>query len=219
MHKTYSLLAVLVLAGLLSVSSTQAQNATNSNARPTFTIGPLFTAGASVFTGDVPQGLKTDARFAFNGGILTVLNTIPNFGFQLGLTYDSRAMNLHAQNDAEILTNYTFTYFNVQPGMKFKDFILGLGIGIPMSGSAQSAIHGATGTSEDIATSRLNTMLEVRLGAEVPVFEASTSDLRFLIVACYPFTKTFADSFTSTTGNGAIATLQAGFSYQFGLGN
>ncbi len=186
------------------------------------TVGPEFLAGGSVYAGTVPKSLKTDARFSFNFGALGYYNSTESFALMLGLVYDSRGMNFHQQDDANHFENSTFNYLSFQPGVKFKDFTLGLGLGIPLGGSIDEHTGVATGTT-DISASRMATMVELRLGGSVPILESELGDLRFIINGSYPLTKTFSSSLGFTfNGNpqsqdGPIPTLQAGLSFQFGV--
>ncbi len=216
----------LTLAALfvtLGLSIVHAQDTASSPfGAKRLTIGPEFLGGGSVYAGDVPNGLKTDARFSFNAGILGYLNMTPSFAFALGIVYDSRGMNFHNQNDATQLENTTLNYLSFQPGIKFKDFTLGLGIGIPMSASIDRQITGFSATP-DIATTLLSTLLELRIGGTVPIMEGESGDLRFIINGSYPLSKVYQSSggitylSIPTSKDGPVPTVQAGLSYQFGV--
>jgi hypothetical protein len=215
----FTLIALFVTLGL---SIVHAQDTTSVFGSKRVAIGPEFLAGGSVYAGDVPTGLKTDARFSFNAGALGYLNMTPSFAFILGIVYDSRGVNFHKENDATQLENSTFNYLSFQPGIKFKDFTLGLGIGIPMSAKVEREITGLNATN-DIATGSLNTLLELRIGATVPIIEGESGDFRFIINGSYPLSKVYQGSTgfpfvtIATSKDGPVPTVQAGFSYLFGV--
>jgi hypothetical protein len=220
MKKLYWTLTLVALVGSLTVSIVRAQDATTTPSFNHFVLGPAVEAGGSIWTGSVATNFKTSQEFSFEGGLMAYYSTNESFAFTMGLAYDSRAVNFHYYNDATIADNLTLGYFFLQPGLKFKDFTLGLGIGLPMTIS-----DAATSGGPALTTSNAATIIEIRLGASVPIIQSDGGEFRFIVDASYPFTNTF-NNLTLTEGpatgtpyktDGPTATLRAGFSYLFTL--
>ena len=221
---SFTILLVLGSLGLSNATAQDTASAPYGNKR--IMVGPEFLAGPCAFIGTIPNGLKTDMRFAFETGILSYINITPSFGFTLGLAYDGRGMNFHDQNNSSELTNTVINYFSIQPGLKFKDFTLGVGIGIPFGGNyASEGVTAPAMASGNLNASDMNTLVELRIGGMVPIVESESGDFRFMINGSYPLTKTFgstsalalAQRHNPNPQDGPVATLTAGFGYLFGV--
>jgi hypothetical protein len=223
MKRLYWTLTLVALVGSLTVSLVRAQDATTTPSYNRLVLGPAAEAGGSIWTGSVADKFKTSQELSFEGGIMAYYATNESFAFTLGLAYDSRGVNFHNYNDATIADNLTLGYFSIQPGLKFKDFTLGLGIGLPMT--ITDAIT-ANGQSLSVTpTTNQATLVEIRLGASVPIATGDGGEFRFIVDASYPFTNTFnnlnlsggTETGTPYKSDGPTATLRAGFCYLFTL--
>lgn len=214
------LLYLLVLSAALGTNAfAQSSNPTPMTMTPPYkvlTVGPMATFGGAVSAGSVDQGFKTTFKEAFSFGALGYYAVNEVTAFSLGLAYDARKINFHAQDNVDFYTNSQFNYFMIEPGLRLSAFTIGLGIGLPMAGSfTTQAAAGVPSTSGDIKTDHLNTLVEGRIGAAIPVAESDGGDLRFLINASYPFTQIYDN--LGEKSNGPLASLQLGLSYQFNL--
>jgi hypothetical protein len=219
---------IAVLFAFLGVAfSAHAQSTGSAPSEPwkNITLGPLFSAGAAVDAGTVAKGSKTNYAFAFSAGADVDFPVTPNFAANLALAYDARSINFHDQNTDANKVDYTFGYFEIRPELRFSGFMIGLGIGVPVSASATG---GGTVTSPAIGSSAMNTLFEVRLGGMIPVVESNTGSLDFTIEGSYAFTKivstgaplAFSGTSTSTSdNNGPLASVQLGVKYLFDLTN
>jgi hypothetical protein len=183
-------------------------------------VGPMFTAGASVNAGDIAQGWKTSPKFSYSIGALLDLPLTPNISADLTVGYNARSINFHDQaNPDKRKYDYTFGYAVLQPEFRFSSFILGFGVGMPISGNEDyiPAVD-AQPVSRSISAGSLGTLFEIRLGADIPIMESETGKLAVLIHGAYALTKNYTTNspFGSLTeNNGPLATLQAGVCYLF----
>jgi len=227
--RNYVLSAALGFAALFSTSafaqgeSTQEATQNQWLSYKKLVIGPAATFGAAVSAGPVQQGSKTDFREAYAFGIQDFYSFNEATALGLGLMYDSRKINHHNESNSDFYSNRTFNYFMLQPTLKVKAFTIGAGIGLPMSATQVSHV-GAAGseiTTESDITDGMNTLVEIRLGAAIPLAEMNAGDLYFLINGAYPFTKikekSLDGSSDSAENNGPLASLQLGFSFLFDL--
>jgi len=194
-------------------------------------IGPMFTAGLSIFQGDVPDGSKTDVHFAFTGGALFAYSFHPNWGIGFGLGYESRGMTFHPQNVDNPKQDITLNYLSVQPSLKFKQFLLGVNLGIPLSSS--QTIAGATAGFADpvhfpdsYSSSFMNMMIDIRAEGLLPIVENDNGALYFIINASYNMSDALtafytigqSDSYAKAVTKNPVPTLQLGLSYMLAPG-
>jgi hypothetical protein len=222
---------ILLVALLFSfISSTHAQEAFTPAASDTWKdikLGPMFMPGISANAGSVANGTKTDAvDFSWAAGVVADFPFSPNLGLQFGLGYDNRTVGFHDQATADTSITYTFSYFSLRPELRIGDFLIGLGIGIPVGASTTASSDAAVmNKSQTFGASNMNVLLEGRVGAAIPVIQAANgNELRFLISASYAFSQIVSspllpsDGATNKTDNsGPLATLQLGFAYLFDL--
>src|ERR1041385_7011390 len=142
MNSKTSFLAVVVAIFFFSGSSF-AQEA-DTMAYKHYEFGPYASLGASVFKGDVPDGSKTDIHFpAFGVGATGIYSFHPYWGFALSIGYDGRGMWFKEQNVDEPNEDISLSYLSIAPSIKFKQFLLGVNINIPLGISVEH-----TGTPE-----------------------------------------------------------------------
>ena len=228
MKNTTILLVLAVLFGF--ISSAHAQTATapmQTSPSSDIKLGLEFTPGLSSNAGSVANGTKTNAvNFSWALGAMADFPFSPNSGLQFGLCYDNRSVEFHDQKTSDTSIAYTFSYFSLRPEFRIGDFLIGLGIGVPV-GASTTASTAATNMnkSQTFGSSNMNLLLEGRIGATVPVVQAANgNELRFLISASYAFSQIVSsplypsDGSTNKTENsGPLATLQLGFAYLFDL--
>ena len=188
------------------------------------TLGPLFSAGAAVNAGTVADGAKTSSAFAFSAGADADFPLNQNIAFNLGLAYDARGINFHDQNADTNKVDYTFGYFEIRPELRFSGFLIGVGLGIPVSASATG---GGTTKAPSIGSSAMNTLFELRLGGSIPVIETDNGVLDFTVEGAYAFTHIvsngplpYYDSSKnppSSDNNGSLASAEIGVKYLFDL--
>lgn len=198
-------------------------------------LGPFFTAGASIFQGDVPDGTKTDIHFAYTGGALVGYSFHPHWGAMLGIGYESRGMKFYQQDNKDFTQNITLNYITIQPSVRFKQFLLGVSIGMPSGGTEEiqgTLASGSTGLiltgTSDVNKDNLATLIDIRIGALIPIVESNNGNLDFMIQACYSVSDAFNAGHLRTVGQTTTATidksplpsLQLGITYLFApMGN
>lgn len=200
---------LLVIASFGFVFSAHAQTATP--AWQHFYVGPLFSAGEGVSAGTVADGSKTSQGFAFSAGADADYTLNESIGVNLAFAYDSRAISFYDQAITSFTYQYSLNYFSIRPEIRFGDFLIGVGIGIPASinttvsgipagtDAIKSALHttksstgdvilASTSTSTTESSSDMNTLFEIRLGASIPILQMASGQLDFTIDASYAFT-------------------------------
>ncbi|HEY6172649.1 MAG TPA: hypothetical protein VIX80_10360, partial [Candidatus Kapabacteria bacterium] len=121
MKKLTSLFSLALVALMLCISSKGFAQGTDATPpatpapfKPFFGLGPFFTAGAAVFTGDVPEGTKTGMQFAYTAGALGTFELSKTFGITLGLGYQSRPIYFRNEESAEFgETTANLTYISI----------------------------------------------------------------------------------------------------------
>ena len=180
-------------------------------------LGPMFTAGASVNAGPVADGWKTGAKFAYTGGVMLTFPWSPQIALDATVGFESRGVNFHPQNVDTGGFDFTFGYLVIRPEFRLSGFVIGLGLGLPMSANTQ--VSGVP-LSGGPTTSDMAFLVEGRIGGDIPIVTGDNGQLHLLIGAAYPFTnllssKSFSDD--KTKNNGPIASLQMGLTYLFDL--
>ena len=187
--------------------------------------------GISGDAGNVANGTKTKpVNFSWSLGALADFPFTPTLGVQAGLGYDARTVEFHDQKSGDTSIAYTFSYFALRPELRIGDFIVGIGIDFPLGASTTaSASASRLNASQSLGATSLNTMIEARIGAAVPVFQSDNgNELKFLLDASYAFSNIVSDNFAplrpndnntsnKSYNNGPLATVQLGFAYLFDL--
>src|SRR5688572_7225199 len=102
---TVAVLAILSLLALTQSALAQAIEPGASAGR-FFSVGPVFTAGMSTFTGEVAEGSKIKPRFGFTFGAFSEVDISEAIGFNLGIVYESRSRYWYDEAN-EDRANYT----------------------------------------------------------------------------------------------------------------
>ncbi len=187
-------------------------------------LGPIFSAGAAANAGTVAEGSKTAYAFAFSAGAIADYPLNQNIAFDLGLAYDARGINFHDLRSDSNKVDYTFGYFNIRPEFRFSGFLIGVGIGIPVSFSANG---GGTAKAPALGASAMTTLFELRLGGTIPIIQSDLGELDFTVDGSYAFSSIVSDangplpysgtSTNHTDNNGPLATAEIGLKYLFNL--
>ena len=196
-----------------------------------YEIGPFATGGLSVFQGDVPDGSKTDIRPAFTFGALGDYSFNREWGVALGLGYESRGMYFHQQASDPPNETITLNYFTIQPSLKFKSFLLGINIGIPVGNSVKGDLGTINGVNlgtydKSFGTDTMNMLIDIRASGVLPLVENDKGDLDFIIQASYCLSDaigkggfyTVGQTSASPVTKSPIPTLQIGLTYLFSPG-
>ncbi|MEP7234246.1 MAG: hypothetical protein ABI778_03010 [Ignavibacteriota bacterium] len=225
-----SLVAVLfLLSAAVTLKPVMAQVDMDTLPFKHFEVGPFFTAGLSVFQGDVPEGAKTDVHFAFSGGALLAYSFHQSWGVALGLGYESRGIYFHKEAVEIPNIDFTLNYFSIQPSIKFKQFLLGVNIGLPLSGKSKwntgYPAPAASSVEGEANKDSLNTMIDIRAQGLLPIVENDDGALYFVINASYNvsdalknFVLPFQNDFSKPVTKSPIPTLQLGLSYMLAPG-
>lgn len=226
--KKLTILVSGVLVALIVFTSTRsvAQDATTPF-KPYFAIGPFFTGGAAVFAGEVQEGEKTGMQFAYTVGALGAYELSETFGITLGLGYQSRPIYFRNEQNADFGdSTFNLTYISIQPGIKFGAFMVGVDINMPNAATVKytRADPSAVSTETDIPDSELGTVIDIRLGALIPITHSKTSELNFFVQGAFGLTDALK-GYKFVIGDNAgddrtypVGTLQGGLCYTFFLG-
>ncbi|MEI8134292.1 MAG: hypothetical protein WCH46_04320 [bacterium] len=220
-------IALLLLVTIPTITMAQAQDTLPYKA---YEFGLFGTAGASIFNGTLPDGSKTDLHFAYTLGVLGTVAASHDFGFSLGIGAETRGMFFKEQGKTEPNQTITLNYLSIQPGLRFKSFLVGINIGMPLSGK----VDYVTGLpsplpasySSDIGKDTLNTVIDIRLAGLLPIVENDFGNLYFMMEVSYPLSDAIGKGGFFTPGQTSITpvtkspipTVQIGFSYLFSPG-
>lgn len=231
MKKLTSVFSLALVALMLCISTKGFTQGTDAAApatgtapfKPFFGVGPFFTAGAAVFTGEVPEGSKTGMLFAYTAGAIGTYELSKTFGITLGLGYQSRPIYFRDERSAEYgESTANLTYISIQPGVKFGAFMIGVDINMP---NAATSTYKATNpievsSEQDIDKEDLGTVIDFRLGGLIPITQSTSSELNFFVQAAYGLTSAIknAEKADGTEMTYPVGTLQGGLCYTFFLG-
>lgn len=178
-----------------------------------FQLGAYLVGKGCVNTVDPPQGIKNDFQ----------LSKLPDFGAKfsyrfegtntklfMDISYLSAYMKYKLYNNPSINWTNEFHYFNLGLGFEFSNFLLSLNLGFPTSGK-----WGFTqNLSIDLEKEDMNTMLQLRVGAIIPIIKDKIGDLNFIILADYFLVGALSQD---SNYNPRIASLSIGLNYMFNL--
>lgn len=211
------------------------QNASATDQTYTLHLGAFVAAKVGVNT-TVAHGRKTDANF----------NTLPDFGISLfapfsvggrigaGIdigyaTYTYRNKPVSNPTDANTIVE-RYSYVNIFPHLNLSGFVLGLNIGVVPQGSAEtlagSKISVITSGQTELDGTQLSTLLELRVGANIPVLYTSSGHFNVYFLGGYVLSGLYSDyslyryswdNFTtpSADNNPRPASLAVGLAYYF----
>jgi len=217
---------VLIAIALITATSASFAQSKDQN----IWLGPFFTAGGAVNAGSVANGAKTDFKFAWSGGASALFGITDLISAQVDMGYDARSLDFYKQDDQNFKYSYTFNYFAIRPSILLGDFQLGLGLGVPLGYSADTMKGAGQPTgSFSVGATAMNFLVELRLGATIPIWQNDDGQLRFLVQGSYAFSHLVSDanaplpyfdpkqSHNTSDNNGPVATASFGVSYLFNL--
>lgn len=227
MKRVSLIVATLALASFLGfVTSANAQEFQASYKQ--YEVGPIATGGASIFTGTVPDGAKTDIHIAYTFGVFGDFMFNKNFGVGLGLGYESRGVYFKSQSGSTPNYDLAGNYFSIQPSFKIKAFMLGVDINVPMSGTGKYDFGSAGKTSSSVSTDSLGTLIDIRASVLLPLVESDKGNLDFVIQAAYCLSDMFGKNgavlygiqsdMSKVIDKSPVPTVQIGFTYLFSPG-
>ena len=222
-----TLFLVALLFGYMSSAYAQgAASLTAEDAWKDIKVGPLFSGGASVNAGTVGNGSKTGDDFAWSLGADADFPVTQNFAINLALAYDARGINFYNQGATNEIATYNFGYLVLRPELRISSFLLGVGVGLPVSASVTNA---GVSPETPVTPSSMNMLFEIRLGASVPIMQSSSGVLNLTIEGAYAFTQIVSNGplayyssavnpvVPSTSNNGPLASGEVGIQYLFDL--
>ncbi len=192
-----------------------------------FLIGPSLGMKAGVNGAPSLEGRKNG--LAFNGipeiGVSAFywLSDTSNLAITFDLSYSTYSfLQKSGINDKEFTEK--FSYFKFGADFYFSHFLLGFGVGLPLSGDIEG---------NEIDTKILNALTEIRLAGWLPVVSDETGTLNLFIQASYMLTGVFKDYSKNDPLLGAlpssppynvaekynprVVSLTIGFNYLFSL--
>ncbi len=216
--KTIRLLAFVLLSTSAFRATAQTAFVQGQDGLMDLKAGPLITAGAAANAGDVASGSKTSPGFAYTPGALLDFTYTRNVGFDLGVVYDARTINFHDQANSNLGVNYNFGYISLRPELRFSGFLIGVGLGLPVSVST-TALGGAA--TPNLKPGDVNALFEGRIGGIVELLRSDLGTLNFHVEGSYAFSKNIESAWfhgaDATLNNGPLATAELGISYLFDL--
>jgi hypothetical protein len=219
MKRIITLLLVLFVVGSSTAIFAQV-NPQDSLPYKAYEIGVFGTGGVCIFNGTVPDGSKTDIHAAYTFGVLGTYAANRDIGFALGLGYEARGMFFKEQNVTTPNETIGLNYFSIQPSIRFKSFLLGINIGLPMSSSFDTSGNVSPSKAAFFTKDHMNTVIDIRAEGLLAIVENDIGNLYFVIQASYPLSDAFKDGFLTVNQQNAtlitkspIPTVQIGLSY------
>jgi hypothetical protein len=188
-------------------------------------IGPYVTVKGGVNANDVPIGIKNGFNFNslpdFGATFFIPFVEGSKFGFTVDLAYQTYTFQLK-QTFLENEPWYNqFSYFTISPNLHIYGFMFGVGFGFPMSTYSDNDKIKSSLNTGDIAT-----MIDVRIGGIIPVYEDETGRLNININGGYYLTGLFKGDKTllglynfKGSLNPHPAWMSLGLSYFFNIPN
>lgn len=210
---------LLVLASSMSVAQTDYSNRT---ATASLTAGLATNFGASMII-DPPLGSKVSPIFAFSVSAASTYPLTPVISACLNLGYESRGTKLRAENDADFYTITRVGYFTINPGFQFSAFYLGMNFMMPMGGTntikAGPTFSETTSDMTSAEEDKLETLIEPRLGAVIPLMEDKNGFLGLTVMGGYTLNE-ISDRGSNLTDDDGTFNMVAGYlgvTYQFAI--
>jgi hypothetical protein len=146
------------------------------------TIGPGVAFGASMAV-DASEGSKIKPIFAWHGGVDASYPLTPTIGTTLSLGLESRGTEVHPYNASESYADTRIQYFSINPGFTFSAFYLGINFALPLSGSTTYPAPVGTREFSESDENKMNTLIEPRIGAIIPVMDSMIGWLAITLTA------------------------------------
>lgn len=206
--------AFFIVCGVLIVGSLSA------SAQSSFPmgLGPFLAAKAGVNTAEIINGTKTGMTF----------NSPPDFGATfyfpfskhstvaatIDLGYYTASILTKPESGATDATTVISSahFFSIAPSFNFSSFMLGLNFGLPMSANVSNK---SGSISIDPGTDDVATLIEIRLGGMIPIYQNETGRLNFTVTGAYALTGLSKSD--KSDYNPKAASLSMGLNYLFTL--
>lgn len=219
---TLAVLAALLLCGLSQQAVAQDNTPPAISTGRYLSVGPWFSAGASVMAGDVADGYKIKAKTSFTFGALGQIDISYAVGFNLGLTYESRGRFWYRESN-EPAENYSLdlSYLTISPLFNFRSFMIGFGIRLPMAGTLVAKGTAISEKNYDLPVSfgtfeyDMQTVIEGKIGANVELLETRGGTLGLSVLAGYDLTRPFKKVPVGVDPGQPDAALHIGLNYLF----
>ncbi|MCX7908514.1 MAG: hypothetical protein N2560_03240 [Ignavibacteria bacterium] len=178
-----------------------------------FQVGFFITGKGCVNTVEPPQGIKNDFQ----------LSKTPDFGAKFSykfketetklfvdISYLSAYMKYKLYNNPSTNWISEFHYINIGFGFEFSYFLLSLNFGLPTSGKFSLSPN----FSINYDSKDLNSMLQIRIGTNIPIIKDKIGNLYFVVFADYFLVGALKQD---NNYNPRIASLSLGLNYMFNL--
>jgi hypothetical protein len=223
-----ALLFGFLFTGFLSTAHAQGTaSLTAEDSWKDIKIGPFFSGGEAVSAGTVANGAKTSTAFAFSAGADADFPLNQNIAFNLGVAYDARGIGFYQQDNSSNKVSYNFSYLELRPEFRFSGFLLGVGVGLPVSASSSVGGNILPQTATPVGPSGMNVLFEIRLGGAIPILQSSSGVLNLTLEGAYAFTQITTNTALTpynplitpptSSNNGPLASAEIGFQYLFDL--
>jgi len=181
-------------------------------------LGPFVTLGLSRFLGTAPNEAKAGMGFSYDIGSILYIATGSNSSLFGGFYYTSRSLPLNSPSAG--VDNYTFDYLGLNVGLRYSIFQLGIGFGLPMSGSritdasiVETGVAEGSG-NENVDVSEIAALTEARFGISYPIAELEYGAMQAIALVTYSLNQPLANK---PEYQGKIVSFQVGLTYQFDM--
>ncbi|MFH1050966.1 MAG: hypothetical protein V1779_08595 [bacterium] len=175
-------------------------------------VGPYIGLKGGVNAADVPNG--TYNGFAFSNlpemGVSSYFPFVDAtlFGGGLNLAYSTHGFTTK-END--IKTSHQYNYLGLSPYLYANGFILGINIGIPLSGTTEKSSQ-----TTDVKSEELTTLTDIKLGGVITVYANEFGRFNIMIEGSYSLSGMLKDNYSSDY-NYHPGQLWFGLNYMFNL--
>jgi hypothetical protein len=187
-------------------------------------IGPLLSGGACFNTGIVAADINTSPGLDVSAGADAEFPLTRSISLSLALAFDARSVNFQQNGNNASEVNYNFDYIVLRPELSFEGFLIGAGVGIPVSSGVSGP--GTAGAPVTFGTSAMNILVELRIGTCIPVMRSTSGVLDLTIEGAYALTQIASSELTpagatgtpaTSINNGPLVTAEIGLQYLFDL--
>lgn len=165
--RTVTAVAALVASCLIGAASLEAQTDYSNRRATSFLTAGLGFAGGASMTLSPPEGNKVGPIFAWRLTGQAAYPLSPSISAMMELGLDNRGSRERPFNNTDLYTDTHIGYFSINPGFMFSSFYVGMNFGFPVSGSYTN--NGGTVDMSDASFDKLQTIIEPRVGAIIPL--------------------------------------------------
>jgi hypothetical protein len=186
--------------------------------------GEFVSAGECFNTGAVSVGVESLPGFAFSAGVDAGFPLTRDISLSVALGYDARHINFEQIGYSPSEVNYNFNYIAIRPELSYSGLLIGVGIGLPVSSGVDGP--GTNGSPANLGTSDMNILIELRLGACIPLLRTASGVLDLTVDGSYALTQIASSELTpagatktpaTSLNNGPLVTAELGLQYLFDL--